>query len=131
MPAAIALTFGGLMLSVGYMEQLLNKQIRLDIRIAKIKARFNAESGVAITIAGPTDNGQFAPSLGSSDWPPNVSEEDIDIYDLSIVDTETFSGYYKPENITSFFPNIGISNGLDSPLIGYWLWLPNLSLAIK
>ena len=103
-PAAVALTFGTMLLTVGYMERVLNKKINLDIRIAKVKARLNAESGVAITIAGPTDNGNFMPSLGSSDWPP-FSSDDQSEYDIGIIDTETFSGYYKPENTTSFFPN--------------------------
>jgi hypothetical protein len=111
-PAAVALTFGTMLLTVGYMERVLNKKINLDIRIAKVKARLNAESGVAITIAGPTDNGNFMPSLGSSDWPP-FSSDDQSEYDIGIIDTETFSGYYKPENTTSFFPNAGIPNSSD------------------
>ena len=109
MPAAVALTFGTMLLTVGYMERVLNKKINLDIRIAKTKARFNAESGASITIAGPTDNGDFMPSLGSSEWPVITSGDESE-YESGIVDTETFSGYYKPENTTSFFPNAGIPN---------------------
>jgi len=112
MPVAVALTFGTMMLTVGYMERVLNKKINLDIRIAKTKARLNAESGVAITIAGPTGNGSFMPSLGSSDW-PLVSSSDENAYDSGIIDTDTFPGYYKPENTNTFFPNASLPNTED------------------
>ena len=111
MPAAVALTFGTMLLTVGYMERVLNKKIKLDIRIAKVKARLNAESGASITISGSTDDG-FVASLGSSDWPP-FSSDDQDEYDIGIVDSETFPSSYEPEKITSFFPNAGIANSPD------------------
>ena len=72
LPSAIIFTFVSMMVTVGYMEKVLNKKINLDLRIAKTKARLNAESGVAITLAGPTDAGQFVPGLGSSSWPPDT-----------------------------------------------------------
>ena len=108
MPAAVALTFGTMLLTVGYMERVLNKKINLDIRIAKEKARFNAESGSSITISGDVESG-FVPSIGSSSWP---SEELLLGNDESenVIDLETFSGVYKPEQISQIFPNASLTN---------------------
>ena len=109
MPAAVALTFGTMMLTTGYMERVLNKKIILDIRIAKAKARFNAESGTAIAIAGPNEDGSFPPGIGSSDWPV-TSVDGENIYESGVLDIETFPGVYKPENPSSFFPNASLLN---------------------
>ena len=45
---------------------------KLKKLIAKTKARLNAESGVSITISGPTKDGSFVPSIASSIWPPDI-----------------------------------------------------------
>ena len=89
LPAAAVLTFSALILTLGYMDRILNKKMDIDFRIAKVKARLNAESGIAITISGPTENGLFVPSIGSAAWPV-ISDEDIDVYEANFIDSETF-----------------------------------------
>ena len=89
LPTAAILTFSTMLLTIGYMERLLNKKINLDIRIAQAKARLNAESGVSITITGPDE--RFDPGIGSSKWPANYSADDEFAYDVEgFIDNETF-----------------------------------------
>ena len=110
LPTAVLFTFVSMMVTVGYMERALNKKINLDLRIAKAKARLNAESGVAVTISGPTDNGEFMPSIGSSYWP--LDTDDDSGGNADIIDIETFEGFHKPENI-----NDGIANSSNNTQI--------------
>ena len=109
LPTAVIFTFVSMTVTMGYMERVLNKKINLDLRIAKTKARFNAESGAAITISGPTASNQFMPALGSSDWPP-ATYVDTEVFDVDVTDNETFPGYYKPEEVNSFFPYASLTN---------------------
>ena len=39
LPTAVIFTFVSMMVTMGYMERVLNKKINLDLRIAKTKAR--------------------------------------------------------------------------------------------
>ena len=77
------------------MEKTLQKARNLKIRIAQEKARFNAFSGVAITIAGPTDAG-FMPALASTDWPPDDLGDDDG--DDGVIDV------YKNNSVTNRIP---------------------------
>ena len=113
LPAAVLLTFSATLITLAYMDRMMDKKTDIEYRIAKAKARFNAESGVSITISGPTEGGTFVPSLGSSDW-PSISG-DGDVYEAAYEDMETFSGYHEPENPNTYFPNapIGPTANID------------------
>ncbi len=106
LPAATALSFGTMLLTIGYMDRLLSKKVNLDMRIATEKARLNAESGVSITIGGPADT--FAPGLASADWPSQIDDFEYDLE--GHVDDYTFPSIYKPENTNQIFPNANLSN---------------------
>jgi len=71
LPFSVMLTFIGTIFVASYMGLVLNKNLNLDLRIAQSKAKYNAESGIALTYT----------TLASGDWGGTGSD---------LIDTETF-----------------------------------------
>ena len=80
LPTASVFSLVGMLVTISYMSYGLNKKINLDHRIANTKAKYNAESGLAITYQ----------QLSSSEW-----ETDYD--------STTFQGEFAmPNNMGSY-----------------------------
>jgi hypothetical protein len=93
LPFSAILTFIGTMLITSYMGIAINKRINLNYKIAQTKAKYNAESGIALTYT----------TLASAEW----NEEGVEL-----VDTNTFSGVYSINNMGKAY-NIRMQSSIN------------------